>query len=191
MASPVSSALRTRSRGGTVDPPASTASTTPTAGRGVLRRAVRGPEDDPRWARPALGVLLLGTALLYLWSLGASGWANAFYSAAAQAGSQSWKAWFFGASDAPGLIMVDKPPASLWIMGLSARLFGVNAWSILVPQALMGVATVGFLHAAVRRWAGPVAGLVAGLVAGWGHDSPGASSTGWAEAGRAHRVTPW
>ncbi|MBS1846750.1 MAG: glycosyltransferase family 39 protein [Actinobacteria bacterium] len=118
----------------------------------------------PGWARVALGILLVATGALYLWGLGASGWANSFYSAAAQAGSASWKAWFFGASDAAGSITVDKPPVALWVMGLSARIFGVNAWSILVPQALMGVASVGVLYATVRRWFGPVAGLVAGAV---------------------------
>ncbi|WP_290055291.1 glycosyltransferase family 39 protein [Amycolatopsis solani] len=116
------------------------------------------------WHRPALAVLLLGTAVLYLWGLGASGWANAFYSAAAQAGSQSWKALFFGSSDAANAITVDKTPAALWVMSLSARLFGVNAWSVLVPQALMGVGSVWLLHATVRRTSGPAAGLVAGLV---------------------------
>ncbi|WP_370966361.1 ArnT family glycosyltransferase [Amycolatopsis sp. cg9] len=116
------------------------------------------------WHRPALAVLLLGTAVLYLWGLGASGWANAFYSAAAQAGSQSWKALFFGSSDAANAITVDKTPAALWVLGLSVRLFGVNAWSVLVPQALMGVGSVWLLHATVRRTSGPAAGLVAGLV---------------------------
>ena len=108
--------------------------------------------------------LLAGTAVLYLWGLGASGWANSFYSAAAQAGSQSWKAWFFGASDAASFITVDKPPASLWIMGLSVRLFGLSSWSILVPEALMGVACVGVLYATVTRWFGAAAGLLAGAV---------------------------
>jgi 4-amino-4-deoxy-L-arabinose transferase-like glycosyltransferase len=116
------------------------------------------------WHRPALAVLLLGTAVLYLWGLGASGWANAFYSAAAQAGSESWKALFFGSSDAANAITVDKTPAALWVISLSARVFGVNAWSILVPQALMGVGSVWLLHATVRRTSGPAAGLVAGLV---------------------------
>ena len=60
-----------------------------------------------------------------------------------QAGATSWKAWFFGSLDAGNAITVDKTPGALWVMGLSARLFGVNAWSILVPQALMGVASVG------------------------------------------------
>jgi 4-amino-4-deoxy-L-arabinose transferase-like glycosyltransferase len=116
-----------------------------------------------RWYPAALAALLAGTAALYLVGLSASGWGNAFYAAAAQAGGQSWTAWFFGASDAPASIMVDKPPASLWVMGLSVRLFGLSSWSVLVPQALMGVAAVGLLTAAVRRWSGPVAGLLAGL----------------------------
>ena len=106
------------------------------------------------WARPSL----------YLWGLGASGWANSFYSAAVQAGTKSWKAFFFGSSDAANFITVDKPPAALWVMELSARMFGVNAWSILVPQALEGVAAVGLLYASVRRWFGAGAGLLAGAV---------------------------
>ena len=135
-----------------------------TAPRGRVERFVRGNPDDPRWVRPTLLALLLGTALLYLWDLGSSGWANAFYSAAAQAGSESWTAFLFGSSDAANLITVDKPPASLWPMALSVKLFGLSSWSILVPQALMGVASVGILYLAVRRVAGAAAGLVAGAV---------------------------
>ena len=123
-----------------------------------------GPAGSPRWERPTLLMLLAATAVLYLWNLGASGWANAYYSAAAQAGSQSWKALFFASSDAANSITVDKPPVSLWVMGLSARIFGVSSWSILVPQALMGVAAVGVLYASVRRTFGPAAALIAGTV---------------------------
>jgi 4-amino-4-deoxy-L-arabinose transferase-like glycosyltransferase len=104
------------------------------------------------------------TAVLYLWGLAASGWANAFYSAAVEAGTKSWKAFFFGSFDSGNAITVDKPPVSLWVMVLSARIFGVNAWSILVPEALMGVATVGVVYATVRRWFSPGAGLLAGAV---------------------------
>jgi len=119
---------------------------------------------DPRWLRPALAGLLLATAMLYLWGLSASGYANGFYSAAVEAGSKSWKAFFFGAFDSSSFITVDKPPASLWVMDLSARLFGVNSWSILVPQALEGVAAVGLLYTTVRRKFTPQAGLLAGAV---------------------------
>jgi 4-amino-4-deoxy-L-arabinose transferase-like glycosyltransferase len=133
-------------------------------GPGRMKRLVRGRPADPAWVRPSLLALLIGTAFLYIWGLGASGWSNSFYSAAVQAGSKSWKAFFFGSSDAANFITVDKPPASLWVMDLSARVFGVNAWSILVPQALEGVATVAVLYATVRRWFTPAAGLLAGSV---------------------------
>ncbi|MER6139429.1 glycosyltransferase family 39 protein [Streptomyces sparsogenes] len=126
-----------------------------------LARAWRGRPEDPRWARPALWGLLAVTTVLYLWSLGASGYANQFYSAAVQAGSESWKAFFFGSSDAGNSITVDKPPAALWPMALSVRLFGLSSWAILVPEALMGVATVGLLYAAVRRRFSAAAGLIA------------------------------
>ena len=126
--------------------------------------ATPGRPTRARWERPALVGLLLLTAVLYLWNLAESGWANSFYSAAVQAGSTSWKAFLYGASDAAGSITVDKPPASLWIMALSVRVFGLSSWSILVPQALMGVAAVGVVHASVRRHATAGAALLAGTV---------------------------
>ncbi|MGW8883410.1 ArnT family glycosyltransferase [Streptomyces sp. NPDC055749] len=118
------------------------------------------PMDDPRWVRPAVLGMLLAVGLAYLWNLSASGYANSFYSAAVQAGSQSWKAFFFGSLDSANAITVDKPPATLWPMALSVRIFGLNAWALLVPQVLMGVATAGVLYAAVRRRFGAPAGLI-------------------------------
>ncbi len=128
------------------------------------RRVWRGPQDDPVWARPALLLLLAATGVLYIWGLGASGWANSFYTAAVQAGTKSWKAFFFGSFDSSNFITVDKSPGSLWVMEISARLFGMNAWSVLVPQALEGVATVGVVYATVKRWFRPGAGLLAGAI---------------------------
>src|SRR5665647_565436 len=74
------------------------------------------PTEDPRWVRPAIALLLVATALLYIWGLGASGWANSFYSAAVQAGTVSWKAFLFGSSDGANSITVDKSPLALWPM---------------------------------------------------------------------------
>ncbi len=102
--------------------------------------------------------------MAYLINLASNGWANSFYSAAVQAGSVSWKAGFFGSSDAANSITVDKPPAALWLMELSVRVFGLSSWSILVPQVLLGVASVGLLYATVRRYFGHPAGLLAGLL---------------------------
>jgi 4-amino-4-deoxy-L-arabinose transferase-like glycosyltransferase len=131
----------------------------------VLARGLwRGHARDPRWARPLLLALLAVTAVLYLWGLSRNGWANDFYAAAVQAGTRSWKAFFFGSFDSSNFITVDKTPASLWVMEISGRIFGVSTWSMLVPQALEGVACVAVLYATVKRWFGPEAGLLAGLV---------------------------
>ncbi|MBV9415300.1 MAG: glycosyltransferase family 39 protein [Solirubrobacterales bacterium] len=129
---------------------------------GRLRLLVRGRADDPAWARPALLGLLIATAVAYLWNLTASGEANSFYAAAVQAMTKSWKAFFFGSLDSSNFITVDKPPASLWVMALSGRLFGFSSASMLVPQVLEGVVAVGLLAASVKRWFGAGAGLLAG-----------------------------
>jgi 4-amino-4-deoxy-L-arabinose transferase-like glycosyltransferase len=117
------------------------------------------------WTLPAqLGVAALA-AIVYLVNLTVSGFANTYYSAAALAASQSWSAWFFGSIDASNFITVDKPPLSTMVMGLSVRLFGLSSWSVLLPEALMGVATVVLLMAIVRRTMGAPAAVIAGLVA--------------------------
>ncbi|MDJ0342111.1 glycosyltransferase family 39 protein [Streptomyces sp. H10-C2] len=143
-------------------PPGAPVSYGPRGPRGVTDRVWRGRPEDARWVRPAFLALLAVTAALYLWDLSVSGYANSFYSAAVQAGSESWKALFFGSSDAANSITVDKPPAALWPIAVAVRIFGLDSWSILVPEALMGVATVGVLYAAVRRRFSPAAGLIAG-----------------------------
>jgi 4-amino-4-deoxy-L-arabinose transferase-like glycosyltransferase len=144
------------------------------------RPARRPPAQQPPAADPApttrtrrralarshapLILLLVLTAGAYLWNLTSSGDANSFYAAAVQAGTKSWKAFFFGSLDSSSFITVDKPPASLWVMALSGRLFGFSSASMLVPQVLEGVAAVGLLYAAVRRWFGTTAGLAAGAM---------------------------
>ena len=136
----------------------------PPRGAGRAQRLWRGSPEDPAWARPALIGLLVATAAFYLYNLTASGWANSFYSAAVQAGSTNWEAFFFGSSDAANSITVDKPPASLWIMALSVKVFGLSSFSVLFPQVVMGVAGVGVLYATVRKNFGVQAGLIAGAV---------------------------
>jgi 4-amino-4-deoxy-L-arabinose transferase-like glycosyltransferase len=150
-------------RPGHAAPGGSTAGGSAAGGR--LARLLRGPRSDPRWGRPALLGLLALTAALYMIGLDRNGWANDFYAAAVQAGTKSWEAFFFGSFDASNFITVDKTPGSLWVMEISARIFGLNYWSLLLPQALEGVATVGVLYATVRRWFGPAAGLLAGAAA--------------------------
>jgi 4-amino-4-deoxy-L-arabinose transferase-like glycosyltransferase len=119
--------------------------------RTPIARLLLGERDDARWLRPALWALLAVTAVVYLWDLSASGYANSFYAAAVQAGTKSWEAFFFGSLDSSNFITVDKPPASLWVMVLSARLFGFSSFSLLLPQALMAVGSVALVWGTVRR----------------------------------------
>src|SRR5437763_1536826 len=125
------------------------------------------PEIRRAW-RPSKSQLFtaaigLFAATLYTWGLSRNGMANSYYAAAVKAGATSWKAFFFGSIDPGSFITVDKPPAALWLMELSARLFGFSAWSMLLPEAAAGVASVLLLHRLVRKWAGDVAAHLAAL----------------------------
>src|ERR1700754_708677 len=116
------------------------------------------------WNRLGLVVLLVGTAVLYLWNITINGMGNQFYAAAAQAGSTDWEALLFGSLDPRNFITVDKPPGSQWAMGLSGQIFGFNSASMLVPQEVVAVAAVALLYGAVPRISGQRTGLLAGAV---------------------------
>ena len=112
----------------------------------------------------AFGGLLLFTAIFYLWNLTINSMANSYYAAAAQAASTNWTAWLFGSLDAANFVSVDKPPISMMIMGLFGRIFGFSSWSMLLPHALAGIATMALVYLTVKRWYGARAGLIAGIV---------------------------
>jgi 4-amino-4-deoxy-L-arabinose transferase-like glycosyltransferase len=114
------------------------------------------------WA--PLAALLLFAGVVYLWGLSRNGYANTYYAAAVQAGTHSWKAFLFGSLDAANYITVDKPPASLWLMEISSRVFGFSSFSMLLPQALEGMAAVALLYATVKRWFGRPPALLSGLI---------------------------
>src|SRR5882762_7350003 len=113
------------------------------SGSRVRFRALRLPA-------PELGGLLVLTAVLNLWALGQNAWANQYYSAAVRSMSTSWHDFLYGSFDAGGVMTVDKPPLALWVQALSARVFGFHSLSVLVPQALMGVATVALVYDLTR-----------------------------------------
>ncbi len=116
------------------------------------------------WGTLAFGGVIGLAAVTYLVNLTVSGYGNLYYAAAAQAGSQSWTAWFFGSLDAGDFITIDKPPLSTMVLGLSVRVFGLSSWSVLAPQALMGIAAVAILYLSVRRTFGVPAAVIAGVV---------------------------
>jgi 4-amino-4-deoxy-L-arabinose transferase-like glycosyltransferase len=134
----------------------------PFAGRRLrLRPLVRGDADAPAWVRPAVAGVVVLAGLLCLWGLTRSGYSNTYYAAAVRSASESWTALFFGSLDPGSFITVDKPPLSLWLMGVSARVLGFSSFSMLLPQALCTIAAVALLFATVRRVFGPVAGVAA------------------------------
>ena len=93
-----------------------------------------------------------------------NGWSNQYYSAAVRSMASSWHAFLYGSFDAAGVMTVDKPPLALWVQALSVKVFGFHPLAMLVPEALMGVATVVLVYDLVRRPFGRAAGFVAGLV---------------------------
>lgn len=129
-------------------------------------KGTRGLRDQvavlSRWLPELLVVLLAGA--LYLINLTANGFGNEYYSAAAWAGSRDWTAWLFSSVDPGNFIATDKPPLSTMVMGLSVRAFGLSPLAILLPQALMGVASVVVLMATIRRTLGRQASIIAGVV---------------------------
>lgn len=126
------------------------------------RRLFTGPPDDPRWARPALWAVLVLAVGLYAWNM-SSITGNTFYNAAVYSGTKSWKAFFFGALDSGSFITVDKPPFALWVMGISARVFGFGTWQLALPMVALGTGSVALLYRMVKRDFGAVAGTIAAL----------------------------
>ncbi|MGC9221683.1 MAG: ArnT family glycosyltransferase [Solirubrobacteraceae bacterium] len=112
--------------------------------------------------RPELILLVVSSGALNLWDLSRNGWANAYYAAAVKSMSTSWHNFLFNSFDPSGIMTIDKPPLAFWIQALSARIFGFNSWSLLVPDALMGVGTVVVIYDLVHRRFGRLAGFVAG-----------------------------
>src|ERR1700742_3802395 len=113
--------------------------------------------------RPELAALLVLAGALNLWALSKNGWANDYYSGAVRSMAASWHAFLYGSLDSAGVMTVDKPPLALWVQALSVRVFGYHPLSMLLPQALMGVAAVALTYDLVRRRFGRLGGTIAGL----------------------------
>jgi 4-amino-4-deoxy-L-arabinose transferase-like glycosyltransferase len=117
-----------------------------------------------RTPKMALAAILAVATVLYGWTLGSRGWGNSYYSAAVKSMGRNWTNFLFGSYDPAGVITVDKPPAALWPQVISAKIFGLHGWSVLLPQVIEGVLAIALLYLAVRRWAGELAALVAAVV---------------------------
>jgi 4-amino-4-deoxy-L-arabinose transferase-like glycosyltransferase len=134
------------------------------AGRRV--RSVWSPADQPAWARPLLLVIAAVAAWSYAWRATRPVNIEIYYAAATRSMSMSVSNFFFGAFDPAGTVTTDKLPGALWLQAISVSLFGPQNWALVLPQVIEGTLTVLVLYRAVRRVAGPPAGLIAaGLLA--------------------------
>ncbi len=116
-----------------------------------------------RWHLGALGGILAVAAFLDVFRLDRNGYANEYYAGAVRSMLASWHNFLFVSFDPGGLVSVDKPPLALWLEAASAKVFGFSSWSILLPEAVAGVAAVWLLYLLVARYFGRVAGLVGAL----------------------------
>lgn len=116
------------------------------------------------WERVGLIAVLVMAAAFRLWRLTQNGYGDTYYSAGVRSMLESWRNFFYNAYDPGGFISVDKPPVALWAQVASAKLLGFSSLSLLLPQALEGVAAVLLTYYLVRRVFGSGAGLLAGLV---------------------------
>ncbi len=114
------------------------------------------------WHRVALIGITLISVLMNFYQLGKNGYSS-YYPAAIRSMMDSWHNLFFAAYDPGGFVSIDKPPVGFWLDVASAKLFGFNTVSILLPSALAGVLSVLLLYHLVKRHFGVGAGLLAAL----------------------------
>lgn len=113
--------------------------------------------------RAFLTLILILSAVLNFVNLSIEGYANEYYAAGVKSMTMSLKNFFFVAFDSSGYVSIDKPPLGFWIQAISAKIFGFSGWSILLPQALAGVISVGLIYYLVKRSFGSVPALISAL----------------------------
>jgi 4-amino-4-deoxy-L-arabinose transferase-like glycosyltransferase len=114
------------------------------------------------WHVALAGVLALA-AVLNFRRLSQNGYANFFYSAGVKSELLSLHNFLFVSSDPGGLITIDKPPLGMWLQVVSAKIFGFSPMSLLAPEAVLGVLSVGLLYLVVARYFGRGAGVASAL----------------------------
>lgn len=130
---------------------------------GRWRNQVLAWTRTPRLRLIALVAIVILAAAVRFANLAALGYANHYYTAGVVSMLQSWQNFFFVAAEPGGAVSIDKPPVGLWLQTISAAVFGVNGFGVLLPQLLAGVAAVVVLYHLVRRSFGTTAGLLAAL----------------------------
>ncbi|WP_341346528.1 glycosyltransferase family 39 protein [Paenibacillus sp. FSL H3-0469] len=118
--------------------------------------------------RPGIDVVLLMimllAAVLYGYGIWNDQYANTYYTTAVGSMLQSFHNFFFASLDSAGSVTVDKPPVTFWLQTLSALVFGLHGWSVILPQVLSGVGSVLLVYLLVKPTFGRAAARLAALV---------------------------
>jgi len=114
---------------------------------------------------PVLAGIALLAAFLNIYGIWKDQYANSYYTAAVASMLQSWHNFFYASFDPGGFVTVDKPPVAFWLQTLSASIFGLHGWSVILPQALAGVGSVTLVFILVKPTFGQGAARLAALVA--------------------------
>lgn len=111
----------------------------------------------------ALSLILILSLILNLANLNIEGYANQYYAAGVKSMTLSLKNFFFISFDPASFVTIDKPPLGFWIQAIFAKIFGFSGWSIILPQAIAGVVSVGLIYVIVKRSFGTAAGLISAI----------------------------
>lgn len=109
-------------------------------------------------------VIVLLAACLNMFNIWSDQTANAYYTSAVTSMLQNFHNFFFASLDPGGFVTVDKPPVTFWIQTISAYIFGVHGWSVILPQALAGVGSVLLMYKLVKPTFGQTAARLTSLI---------------------------
>jgi 4-amino-4-deoxy-L-arabinose transferase-like glycosyltransferase len=112
---------------------------------------------------PLILILLLA-AFLNGYNIWTDKYANTYYTTAVASMLENFRNFFFVSLDSAGSVTVDKPPLTFWIQTISAYIFGLHGWSVILPQALAGVGSVLLLFRMVKPTFGLAAARISALV---------------------------
>lgn len=108
--------------------------------------------------------ILILSAILNIYNIWEDDTVNAYYTAAVTSMMQSWHHFFFASFDPAGYVTVDKPPLTFWLQTISAKIFGLHGWSVILPQALAGIGSVYLIYRLVKPTFGQAAARLAALI---------------------------
>ncbi|MEG7334486.1 glycosyltransferase family 39 protein [Bacillus sp. 0102A] len=111
-----------------------------------------------------LTLILLASAFLNIYNIWNDDTVNPYYTAAVTSMMQSFHHFFYASFDAAGFITVDKPPVTYQIQTISALIFGMHGWSVILPQALAGVGSVLLMYLLIKPTFGKTAARIASFV---------------------------